>query len=590
MTLTSWRECVDYNYLWHVARLGNNQINWSFCSFSADFIEGYWSIRSTANPQMIDIWDRDLYPTINDPTRRPRIEFGKVWESEWGSFFQYLTMGTAARDSGNRVKWTAYRPVSTSPINNGGMGRRAELLADGNNPTFEDLHRLGNGVNFDLADLGGVPLSVSGDTEGREVLRFPGSFPVIEVKGKSDADLQHGDFLVLRGGGFHLQVCFQEMATRGNDGQFITAIKPSFIEYYTELQPPPENRPGVVGCKEIVLQVYKDIDTRIEPIPLSPTEESQLIQEFTGLSPGDLVQPKIEIDAHEGFTDSPYFSEPVFTDPFNRQPAPAQDGLYAYTSDENNVKLEEEEPVVTANQRGYDIFNQNRFQQEDLNIGRRFPEISSPRTGIMDTVPRFLPDLRQQSLFFGGNNGQINDRDLNSVADSLEELLRSDPEDEIFEVMPTTNFQAEDWPWPETPVKIEEGEEDQMAYLESQPRGMEWFDNPFSRANRQNNPLRMTDEYRPPLGQRGLFGYSNSGMSGGQQSQPLSGLNSRFSSPDVIRERQQRGQMIEEEYDEEYWPVPEEEPLQSLTPRQMAVIQRLLYEQAQQRASENQPN
>ncbi|KAF3927368.1 hypothetical protein ABW21_db0204189 [Orbilia brochopaga] len=577
ITLTTWRECVSYNYLWHVAALGNNQAQWSFCSFSADFIDGYWSIRSTADPQMLDTWNRDLYTDINDPTRRPRIEFAELWDAEWQSYFQYLTMGTAAKDSGDRVRWTAYRPANA--VANEGTGRRSDLLADGRNPTFENLHRLGNAVDLSLSESGGIPLQVNGGSEGHEINRFPGDFPVIEVKGRSEADLEHGDFLVLRGGGLHLQVCFQEMTTRGNDGQFVPAIKPSFIEYYGDLQPPPLNRAGVVGCKEIVLRVYKNIDTRIEPILPNPTEESHLIQELAGTLSPETVNPQIEINAQEGFSESPYGSEPGVIDrTLNAQAGSVrpQDSPYMYNREENDVKLEEE------------VVQQGIVEEPAVNrpaYSNLYRDNNSPRMGMQDTVPRFLPDLREQTLFFGQNkNGP------NSEVDSLEELLRSDSQDEVLEIIRDrdSNFQEEQWPWQEAPIKIEEGEEDQnLDAYNPQPLGTGWFNNPFSRANRGSNTFGMTDEYQPPLGQRGQFGYSDNAMSGEQQSQLLSGFNSRFSSPDVISGRQQQGQMMGE-YDT--WSVPMEEPLYGLSQRDMATIQRLLYEQAQQRASETQPN
>ncbi|KAF3922329.1 hypothetical protein AA313_de0200192 [Arthrobotrys entomopaga] len=172
------------------------------------------------------------------------------------------------------VGWNIYRPIAQKSEKFGrDAGRRVVMVANGDDLTFGSIRDFEPQEQIE-------PMAVASGYPG--LMKHFGDFAVQKITGGA---IQQGDFIVIKGGGTHIQVCFQEMASREPDGSVIQTVKPSFLELYV-VQPGP--REDVVGCKEIVFRAVTDINLRNEPL-VTASEQDRMVDGFI-FGPEEMAQ------------------------------------------------------------------------------------------------------------------------------------------------------------------------------------------------------------------------------------------------------------------------------------------------------------
>ncbi|EPS36179.1 hypothetical protein H072_10330 [Dactylellina haptotyla CBS 200.50] len=360
ITLTNWHYCVNYDYETRKARLTPQNLQDSWCSFDAEYSNGAWTIKSAAAPQQIDIHNSKYYESSPDPAYRPRIEFGALFDNEWNSWWEYLTMGSGVPgQQKDQIRWKVYRPIMQRPVRD--AGRREAKVAIGNDGTFAQLR------DFEPGEVI-TPHSLESGYHG--IHRYLGDFAVIEV---TTGAVQQGDFLVIEGGLAHIQVCFQTMTSRTKDGTLVKETKPSFLELYLP-DSKPGKREGVIGCKEIVFRAVTDMSPQVEPFILQPTDQQLLVEELDVQS---LHKPQIVIGTDGFSTESP-FTPATVTD-FTKLVSPV--GESGAIEEEISIPsprfqdLKEETPVLKPEEVEEEVQEIQEIQYEKL---------PTPRGGKME--------------------------------------------------------------------------------------------------------------------------------------------------------------------------------------------------------------
>ncbi|KAK6530204.1 hypothetical protein TWF694_003570 [Orbilia ellipsospora] len=295
LNLANWQHCVDFDYKAGAAGLKRKDLDTSLCSFAADNANGVWTIKASSDPVRIDPDNKYFYDSASrNEAYRPRIAFASIFDRAWNTQFDYLTMGSGVPGqtlSENTVAWNIYRPVTQKSEKFGrDTGRRVPRVANGDDATFGNIRDFAPNEQIE-------PTAVASGYPG--LVKYFGNFGVQEITGGA---VQQGDFVVIRGGGTHIQACFQEMNGRAADGSIIKTVKPSFLELYVQdFQPGP--RDDVVGCKEVIFRVVTEISLRNDP-SATASEQDMMVNSFDS-GPNEVAQitiPKYEFTTPSGGT------------------------------------------------------------------------------------------------------------------------------------------------------------------------------------------------------------------------------------------------------------------------------------------------